>query len=291
VWSISDKEVFDSGKHGIFRGEITNSMFSIDGSTIEAWIDDNHEDELEKPEPELSNYRITWDATEKRYALTNDPTDAGLYFKFGSVIGIFSGDDANQVLPGANGDPYDPSDVAWTPTLALQIKEWRRIPYCKDPVNISAAYHTVAHVKAGRGDPCRLVGLDLEKIKATDANTLTAADIDNGQWRLPTVSGNKMYTGHTSISYNTVHWVSHDGTKTGVYGGAFLGGNMATFLPAAGMRSATGEAMNHNKQGYYRTSRYTQLDNSSVLYFNQSNITPDKDHETDNGLSVRCTRQ
>lgn len=239
--------------------------------------------------------RITWDSADGRYVLTTDPTDAGLYFVFGSVAGIYSGNGANATLPADGSDTFDPGDVAWSPVAITGNGNfgWMNIPiYTSDdyPAKIDAAYHTIANVKAGRGDPCRLVGLDLNKIAATEAGSLTAADIDNGTWRLPTNAKNKSFSGYGAPTYTD----DYRATLNGVSGGMFpdASGGADKFLPAAGWR-AFGTAGDYDARGAYYSSEPHNSGGGYVLHFDASTADPATNLYTfyNYGLSVRCVRQ
>jgi uncharacterized protein (TIGR02145 family) len=243
--------------------------------------------------------RITWDAATGRYALTTDPTDAGLYFKFGSVVGIYSANGALQTLPGTNTDAFDTGDIAWNPTDAAT---WATVPvYGTTDFALATntvtppLYHNIANVKAGKGDPCRLVGLDLAKIKATAAGDLANADIDNGTWRLPTNDENKLFSGYESITTTEAHWTTHDGTDGGVYGGMFPNtntGSLATFLSAVGNRgSSAGSVENQNARGYYWSSMPAPSNGGYNMIFYSDYVNPVNSNVYAEGLSIRCVRQ
>jgi hypothetical protein len=232
------------------------------------------------------NSRITW--KDGKYALTTDPTDAGLYFRFGSVAGIYSGNGAVQTLPGTNDDAFDAGDVAWNP---VAFTDWAGVPYSTN-VTIDKAYHTAANVKTGKGDPCRLVGLDLNKIQNTAAGSLTAADIDNGTWRLPTNAENQSFSGYTSSAITTAHWTTIGGVKGGMFPDA-TDGSAETFLPAAGLRdsSGSGAVYNQGSDGYYWSSTPLNATGGYSLDFSGKGVYPQDYCNYAYGFSVRCVRQ
>jgi uncharacterized protein (TIGR02145 family) len=236
------------------------------------------------PGTPVLNSRITW--ANGKYALTTDPTDAGLYFRFGSVAGIFSANHLPQTLPATNSDPFDPLDVAWSP---VAVTDWAGVPYSTN-VTIDKAYHTAVNVKAGKGDPCRLVGLDLAKIKSTAAAQLAAADIDNGLWRLPTNAENKTFSGYTTGTETTAHWTTVDGVKGGMFPDA-TDGSAATFLPAAGNRSSDGAVTNQGSYGIYWSSTPRSATYGYYLLILSTGVSPQNSHYYAYGFSVRCVRQ
>lgn len=227
-----------------------------------------------------TNSRITWNGT--GYAITTDPTDAGLYFKFGSVVGIFSGNGANQTLPGSNTDTFDPGDVAWSP---VTITNWTSVPvYADDPAPVDAAYHTAANVKAGKGDPCRLAGLDLAKIAETAAGSLTLTDIDNGTWRLPTAEENDTFAGYSVMKSTNDHWTTAGGIPGGIFP-TVATGSEAAFLPAAGCRNFLGgEVRDQGNYGWYSTQ------SENVLVFLPDLIDNSMSYYA-LGYSIRCVHQ
>ncbi|MEG2495563.1 MAG: hypothetical protein RSB32_07685, partial [Mucinivorans sp.] len=89
-------------------------------------------------------------------------------FKFGSILPLKNLD--NGV---ALDDTFDPTDVMWSP---VPVGKYTGI----QPETEEFVVHNLDRIKAGKGDPCRLVGLDLAAVVAG------TAPIDNGQWRLPT---------------------------------------------------------------------------------------------------------
>jgi hypothetical protein len=191
----------------------------------------------EKP---ILNSRITWD--NGKYVLTTDPTDAGLYFQFGSVAGVFSANGAVQRLPGSNEDEFDAGDVAWSPVEVTNA--WTSVPrYNDNSEKMDDAYHNAANVKIGKGDPCRLVGLDLDKIKTTDAASLTAADIDNGLWRTPTYDEWRTFAGYTGASDEDEIITTLDGVPGAMFP-SVSEGDRTTFLPVTGFRmgNSSGDA-------------------------------------------------
>ena len=262
--------------------------------------------------------RITWDDLNGKYAITRDPTDAGLYFKFGSVVGIYSDDGSILTLPGQTSPiGFYANDVAWHP-FSVSIVGWSGVPayapgdYPKK-ITPDDDYHTVANVMAGKGDPCRLVGLNLTVIRDKSiANTLTYADIDNGIWRLPTLQENIWFTDSAKYS-SSFFWNSGSSPfGPGVAGGEFpqqgnalifSEGRKSRFLPAAGCREYNlGDAIvvSQGLIGYYWSNEPVDdglIIGGNLLTFNPFGIAPTPpflppNSENPNwGFSVRCVRQ
>ena len=129
-----------------------------------------------------------------------DP-DALAFFKFGSVVGFTNvgdhGDpfttDAIKFDPTSKHDTYTGSgEVAYKQITGLYTAE----DYGNDLLNVSDrdTYHTEANLLAGKGDPCRLAGINVTQARE-DSDYL--AKYDSG-WRLPTDLENHMFIGQAA---------------------------------------------------------------------------------------------
>jgi hypothetical protein len=247
--------------------------------------------------------RISWNATafgSGTYILTTNYTDAGLYFKFGSVTGIFSGSgSSNQILPATNASTFNAAThIAWSPVAVAGTGQtaWDAVPYVVSAhtTTINDAFHTLANVQAGLGDPCRLVGLDLAAIKNG-----TSTIIDNNIWRLPTTLENTQFT---SCASGTGHWWTGSGganpSPFGLVPGSEFparnsgpGGhpNPASFMPANGWRSSIGQAT--SGQGRYWGSG-TAPNNPQLqsygLGFNSGSVSYQQNYNRELGFGIRC---
>lgn len=238
---------------------------------------------------------IEGSGTSAKLVITRTPTDAGLFFKFGSVVGIYSGNHANATLPaGANSDTFDSGDVAFNPTTTATYGTWDAVPYTDTETDINTAYHTLANVKAGKGDPCRLVGYTVQQIK--DATAVP----DNGIWRLPTNAENQAFSGQTGYIDTTVHWWDPAGGTnpspfSGVAGGEFPSrnsGGAGKFLPASGYRlNSDGSIRNQGTNGHYWSSSPSTASLGYYLYFYGSNVGPGHPNYSSYGFAVRCVRR
>jgi len=261
-----------------------------------------------------SVYRITWNALYNRYVVTNDPRDAGLYFKFGSVVGVFSDVDGNTgrvlTLPGTTSDPsFNPTrDIAWNP-LSTAISSWANIPaYASSnfPMLITQGsnYHTIANVKAGKGDPCRLVGMDLNEIKIRNASELTYPQVDNGAWRLPSIAENVAFAG-PSVTSSSHWWNLAGGANPSPFGPGVAGGEFPTrnskagtpdptkFLPAAGYRHESGGVVwLQGISGDYWSNEPFSTTHGRSLSFDAGNVyTTTGNYVYNYGYTIRCVRQ
>jgi hypothetical protein len=298
VWSIPATDIFLQGQNYIYWGEITENDFRVTESNITPW-NENAKVAVNEvlPAKIQGNRRITWNMG--RYALTTEPTNAGLYFKFGSVVGIYSGNGGIQVLHGTNNDTFEAAnDVAWSPnTMAGNgAAGWVNIPmysttdYPKE-ITPESGYHTINSVRVGKGDPCRLVGLDLAKIKSTAESLLTTADIDNGKWRLPTPAEQQSFSGREANGDYTEHWTTQSGIKGGMFPNTTIG-DATTFLPAAGYRNlSTGQVTHQSINGYYWSSAPGSDTEGRNLGIGDTGFTPLNSNNYAFGFNVRCVRQ
>ena len=224
--------------------------------------------------------RITWEPPshqfiQGRYALTYDPAIAGLYFKFGSSVGVYSG--SGNILsltpPVASVPPFAITDIPWNITNAAT---WPNVPFTDTDVNIEN-FHSGPNVKSGMGDPCRLVGLDLDEM--THPNNFTPV-VENGRWRLPTVAENMAFA-------DDYEWQ----TATDILGGMFTPQSSANsyFLPAAGRRADNnGVAGYHGMETNYWSSTSSNSAQGSALLFNNATWNPNTPANKQFGFPIRC---
>lgn len=124
----------------------------------------------------MAKYNLTGDAngirtTQGEVAIVfSAEGNYGSYFKYGSIIPI------KCYQSGPEVDPiYKISDALWFPSSVTRPATWNSIPSQSGATVI----HTLAEVRAGRGDPCRLIGIVQNKIDL--------GEYDNKLWRLPTI--------------------------------------------------------------------------------------------------------
>ena len=249
--------------------------------------------------------RITWEEPSVaypsgRYVITYDPRDGGLFFKYGSVVGLFSdhGKTKDLTPPAtASTDAFHPAEDVPFNITSTNIINWSNVPFTNS-LKIDESFHSITNVKAGLGDPCRLVGLNLAYIKATSDLLLTNDDIDNHTWRLPTNQENIDLSGvPVGVNSTTVHWWSENAAGNisyGVAGGEFpsrSNGGIFNFLPPVGQRNYSSGAIEFQcSYGLYRSSDGTGS-NSNVLTFWSSGITPNNSGQILYATSVRCVKQ
>jgi hypothetical protein len=199
-----------------------------------------------------------------------------LYFKFGGVVGFTNVVVPGTAWPGASAVKFNP--VTGSPSYA----DFTTIPYWNgtnttDGYISSNIYHTVANVKAGRGDPCKLVGLTVAQVQA--------GTIDNGKYRLPT---------HAELvaAYSSPTFVAGNGWTDGTTptAGIHTGVIGTSFLPAAGERAPGGQTQQVGFHGHWWSSREYDGVHGYHLNFNSGGVNT---YTTDAkyGFAVRCVPQ
>jgi hypothetical protein len=211
-------------------------------------------------------YILYWDGERMQVGQWGTVTQNNILFtQFGSAVAFTATSD---------DDTWDAGDVKFNPTGA-SYADYTAIPRWNgastdDGYISSAAYHTLANVKAGRGDICKLAGL-------TKAD-IDAGVYDNGKFRLPTDAENE------AAGYDTFV-----GTQGTVGYGVQVGENPATFLPATGGRDH-GATYSVYSYGNYWSSR----PDSGALGYSLGFYTlvyPSYYYVTQDGFAVRCTPQ
>jgi uncharacterized protein (TIGR02145 family) len=249
-------------------------------------------------------YILYWDATTGTMQLgkwSNQITAANykttmLVFKFGGVVGM-----------DLNGTTFALSNIKFNPTVDVSITGWgvietngeaNMVPgftaadYTAGIRNVSATtYHKIANVKEGKGDPCKLVGLTIEQIKA--------GVIDNGQWRLPTNIENQSFVGSSAnqsagSAYYTYTANAADSTNPAVC--TFSAGTAnGAQLPAAGYRFRnSGGISNLGDRGFYWSSEPYSGSGGYSLVLHDTTVFPsnaDTYHRYGMAMSVRCVPQ
>ncbi len=246
-------------------------------------------------------------------------TQANLaFFKFGSVVGftVLSSDDSwdsgtVQFNP-VTGNPSYGSNYEDIPCYAAA--DWDA-----NLKNISDnSYHNIANVKAGKGDPARLVGMTAAQIQActTDAQlyALEASlkTAGKGGWRTATMEENCVFvSGTTSTSIfpgtDRAYYPNPSTTDNGASfknapnlgrayfpacaNGTFVDNGYSPMY-AAGFRGTTGISAAVGVGGYYWSS--TASDDNRYgcrLYINYHSVNPSIGVPHVNGFGVRAVRR
>jgi hypothetical protein len=202
-----------------------------------------------------------------------------LYFKLGGVVGFTNIVAPNGTAwPGADAVKFNPVTGSPVYTAYTSIPYWNGTDFSDGYISTNA-YHKTDNVLAGRGDPCKLIGLTVEQIRA--------GTIDNLKWRLPKEAENVVYT--ASVVYVTGDgWVKGTTPTAGIHSGV-IG---TSFLPAAGewLGSVTS---NIGWGGYWWTSRASSATLGYRLYFiSGDTVSSSASGATSSiGYSVRCVPQ
>ncbi len=220
------------------------------------------------------------------------------YFKWGSVIGMNNADGFTtfeSTIPGelTNAVKFNPAatEVTWN--------TYEGIPYendeTPDPAVDTPEHTSLANVRAGKGDPCRLVGLTVAEIRAAANDTDWDTLMSNSQWRMPTNDENKEFSGnHESGAYDddnvTKYGSPETWSKTDPGFITFLNAGNAK-LPAPGCRNTSGVVSNQGATGYYWSSTRLDAAKGRMLYFYSTYITPSGNSDRSTGLTIRCVPQ
>ncbi|MGL5981465.1 MAG: InlB B-repeat-containing protein [Phocaeicola sp.] len=204
--------------------------------------------------------------------LTYDPKVTGDFFQWGSVI-AWKGTGTPGVAPTT-------ADVLFNPSNQV-IQKWD-----SDGIaDVDFPTQSSDNIKLGKGDPCRLVGLTQQEIKA-------GTKVDNGLWRLPTHEEN--------LEFISIETQSAWTTLSDVYGyyfgeGAKDGGTGGDFMPAVGTRKyETGAIDFQGSLGQYWSSTPGNVDDPNYgfcLYFSKDGVAPDTRTYRSYGQPVRCIPQ
>lgn len=236
-----------------------------------------------------------------KLSITNDPNDKGLFFKCGGVVGVAG-------IPSLFSIPFNPTVGISIGRFGMDSNTPPAVPgITKNDVNMAVSnvsqnnYHNLVNVHLGKGDPCRLIGMTADEIRAfgNDAALYAReAALKNsgvGGWRLPTNIEANAFAGITGIHTTSDHWwnlgISIYGNPK-VAGGEFPVRNtsgVSTFLPASGIIDAYSETYS----SYNTDGRYWQGDVEDFGYhleFNPSGFYVNGKSVYTHGMSIRCVR-
>ncbi len=226
------------------------------------------------------------------------------FFKFGSVIGFDNNPRGTDMTWPTDGSAimFNPTNLAWN----SDITDYASLPYkaatsnalpsipgyvsTDYPMNVNVAdgYVDVPNVRAGKGDPCMLVGYTGAQIQAMTDSELYRV-LQNAKLRLPTNAENIAFADAST-------WVTH---------GRFTAGtpSIGTFgpyeLPAVGCRNLTniaaGEVTAVNVNGFYWSSTpgsvtnvNNEHDRAHRINFTSTAIGPTNITGYSLGQAIRC---
>ncbi|MGL5937287.1 MAG: InlB B-repeat-containing protein [Phocaeicola sp.] len=204
-----------------------------------------------------------------RLMLTKKPTNNGVFFQFGSIVAW------------DNKDGITAANIQFNPSN-LDIPSWNS----SWTVGDTFPEHVVGNLKAGKGDPCRLVGFSQKYIKEELESGRTP---DNGKWFMPTNDQNKDF----SKVGNRSNWTVLEGINGYYFGsGATPTGTDGEFMPAAGTRKGhTGEFAYLGTYGYYESNSLKTSIAAYCLHFTKDGVPLDSGISQSYGTSVRCVPQ
>jgi hypothetical protein len=120
-----------------------------------------------------------------------------IYFKGGSIVGLSGG--------RANNDPYDATDIAFNPSATFTpTSDYAAIPMYVAADSLTAknisdlTYTNISNVRAGKGDPCMLVGYSGVKL-TTKTDQEIQEILDNALYRLPTLYESLSFIGGPTL--------------------------------------------------------------------------------------------
>jgi uncharacterized protein (TIGR02145 family) len=183
-----------------------------------------------------------------------------------------------------------PSDYAGVPvyTSAVGSGSGWNTDAAGSQIISSPNYHNVANLTAGKGDPCKLVGLTVAQIKTN----LNSGNVPDSGWRLPSPRENHSFVGDPAWNSETLsgNVYSSIGSPTFEQGYSFDSSN-GDFLPAAGYRGYTsGDVSFQNGRGAYWSSTPHNSGRGHNIYFITSSVTPSNNIRYDEGCAIRCVK-
>lgn len=176
-------------------------------------------------------------------------------FRYGSIVALAAGTSATEFNAT--------TEVLWRPDAAktTQINSWGDITHFTSE-DISETTHTLENIKAGKGDPCRLVGLSESEI--------SSGKVDNKLWRMPTAK--------------EMEWLKTARNSTvdnrGFYSFSYL------LTPFTGYRSPTGTLAPDTKA----TGHYWSATNANSLTFDNTNTSTIGSDDPEKAYAIRCIR-
>lgn len=187
--------------------------------------------------------------------IVKDSKYSNALFRYGSIVALAAGTSAGE---------FAAADVLWMPDVtktAHPVNAWDDLAYFTSE-DISGTNHTLENIKAGKGDPCRLVGLSESEI--------AAGTIDNHLWRMPTSAEMK--------------WLetARNGTtdSRGFYSFSYL------LTPFNGYRSVTGTMISSDATA----GRYWSATGANSFVFGSTNNATIAADDPRKAYSVRCIR-
>ena len=232
------------------------------------------------------------------------PTDGGVYFQFGSLIGWKGG---NQVYGGTgegipqaplttNGTHWNGTDFSWVSDAMVWPTEFRdgatKIgsvwPRNRTDLNFYFGYNA---------PPYETEDKDIRDYSGFASGVLAAQGVGDpcsyylgSEWRLPTMNEIKALCNNQGSLGQNIPWSNCNaswGSSGGVAGGNFSGTTL--FIPASGYRVGSGASFySVTAGGHYWSSSVTDAAGGCNLRFGSSSVYPQQNTTRSYGFPVRC---
>ncbi|MGL5980472.1 MAG: hypothetical protein ACRCZY_06280 [Phocaeicola sp.] len=217
------------------------------------------------PQPGVAAPRIyvVGEGDQAKLMLTKDPTNYGAFFQFGRTVAWNNN--------GSLVKLFDPGN-------SQGGSSWKN-----QSVGDTYPAHTAANLKAGMGDPCKLVGFTQKNIE----DEINSGRVpDNRKWRTPTTAEN------TTFGATYSNWTTASGINGCYLGpGATTTGTGGEFFPASGRRNRNDGALNEQgTNGYSWSCTPYEADNGYILVVGSSYVLPEFYFQA-YGFPVRCVPQ
>jgi hypothetical protein len=238
----------------------------------------------------------------------NNDIDNLAFFKFGSVIGFNRGGDftldcikfnPSTLTVGTDITGYTHSGIHNT---LPSIPGYSESDWDNNILNVSdrTTYHTEANLRAGKGDPCQLAGIDMTRLNESGY----LANYNSG-WHLPTSQENSLFIGvlpdksnnfyETTSGYYQISPAS-GWTSSTPNNGIFPASPARAedpILPVTSGRGSEGKTGPNDRTtgGCYWTSDVFDTWNFGVsLFFDSTYVVPYDGNDSQNGFPIRCVK-
>ena len=258
--------------------------------------------------PVWAGSNIYWDGTKLTFdteTTTANNQKQGIFFKWGSLIGISSNGDIGSSYDSSSVLLYIPSYVSnsplsssWTGTTTGSSMAWTDILYMDGGSSTDqtstylndATQNTADYYKAYKGDICQY----LSKTGAV-----------SGSWRMPTVKEFNTTNTPTNTdagwrTTDTTSWVQYgtSGTSSSIangqfsisFGATYTYNGSGTSFPASGYRYTDGMLYGVGQGGCYWSSSVGSATNGFYLRFYSSFVVPARSNNRQNAFAVRCVQ-
>lgn len=173
-----------------------------------------------------------------------------IFTKFGSIVGLVNNQSfwIDNLRFDPTGTTYASSEAGYQSVPCFDFEDDELGNLFIDGFISSPQYHNNTNLAMGRGDICKLVGLDSSKARELLLNG-SLADYDSG-FRLPTHVDNVDFINVTKAEYKGTGTL-YNNDNYPFNGAAAKGGGNGCYFPILGDReSDTGRALNSNPAGF-----------------------------------------